>query len=146
MESRKRKEAGGDASELSDRPTKTAKEDETKAEDSPANMETGTEEADPAAAAAAAATNAIDAAALPNGSAPVANDTPAAAPTEGTSELDAAAVTPKVPSKPTTPEELAHWNQMFFDLMVRPSIVRFSWPLLNTVSCFFVMPYLAYHE
>ena len=25
---------------------------------------------------------------------------------------------PKVLPKPSTPEELAHWNQMFFDLMV----------------------------
>lgn len=26
---------------------------------------------------------------------------------------------PKIPPKPSSPEELAHWNQMFFELMVR---------------------------
>jgi hypothetical protein len=98
----------------------------------------GDEETD---AATAAITNTIDAAALPSGTpAPVSIPTEPAIdaatgnpptapvdipPTEGKSELDdaggLAAVGPKVLPKPSSPEELAHWNQMFFDLMVRVS-------------------------
>ena len=49
---------------------------------------------------------------------------------------------PKVLPKPSTPEELAHWNQMFFDLMVRLQcsimcllsqvvVDSFSWSIAN---------------
>jgi len=79
------------------------------------------------------AVNDIDAAALSSDPASVTNSngpaidnrcphiSPADLRTEEKSELDAAnglIVTPKVLSKPSSPEELAYWNQMFFDLML----------------------------
>jgi hypothetical protein len=58
------------------------------------------------------------------------NNTPIIATTEEDLDIDiaaasslvvvapAAAALKQVPSKPSTPEELAHWNRMFFELMV----------------------------
>ena len=109
MESRKRKEAPESAGEdVSEPPTKTVREVET------AKAEESTDaQADPVAV-----TTATDAAALPKADEPAAeNGNPPNTPgDEGTPELNA---TPKVLPKPSSPEELAHWNQMFFDLMVR---------------------------
>jgi hypothetical protein len=108
MESRKRKEAPESAGEdVSEPPTKTVREEET------AKAEESTDaQADPVAV-----TTATDAAALPNADEPAAeNGNPPTTPgDEGTPELNA---TPKVLPKPSSPEELAHWNQMFFDLML----------------------------
>ena len=42
-----------------------------------------------------------------------------------TSGLALAPKVPPKPTKPSTPEELVHWNQMFFELMVRVSTVLF---------------------
>ena len=151
MESRKRK-AGEDVTEPAKRvltgeqeadipptagPTGTGVEG---AAETDANMET-----DPATVA----TNTIDAAALPSGPEPikteeVTTENPPAAPadvTEGTAELDAAsglAVPPKVLSKPSTPAELAHFNQMLFDLMVRMSSDMLS-PLFHCILLLFVI-------
>ena len=143
MESRKRKEApgsaGGDDTEISDRPAKSRElnveeeADKTQepnvSEAGPAetsvegSSETNTNvETDPAAI-----NNTIDAAALPSGVADVAikNESdinainpPSAntdASAEGNSELDAASgltVAPSVLPKPSSPDELKHWNQM----------------------------------
>lgn len=130
METRKRKEVpestGEDDSEIAERPSKSrepsAKEDEesdkTKAGPTEADIE-ASPETDAAAVAAAAITNTIDAAALPSGTPATgpaidaATGDPPTAPTEGV-----AAAAPKVLPKPSTSEELAHWNQMFFDLML----------------------------
>jgi hypothetical protein len=131
METRKRKEVpestGEDDSEIAERPSKSrepsAKEDEetdkTKADPTEADIEASPE----TDAAAAAITNTIDAAALPSGTPATepaidaATGDPPTAPTEGV-----AAAAPKVLPKPSTSEELAHWNQMFFDLMVRTGV------------------------
>jgi len=97
MEDRKRKE-NPSAEEISeDRPAK--------------KTETGLEAGISAEAGAAAITNAIDASALTGD------------PTVDMQNLEA--VAPKVLPKPISPEELAHWNQMFFDLMVRISTVSY---------------------
>lgn len=98
---------------------------------------------------AAAVTNAIVAAALPSDPASASNSNepaidngcphtlPTDLRTEEKSELDAAnglIVIPKVLSKPSSPEELAHWNQMFFDLMVRVFTTLFCFALFSFVQ------------
>jgi len=140
METRKRKEVpestGEDDSEIAERPSKSrepnAKEDEEtdKTQVGPTEVDIeASPETNAAAVAAAAITNTIDAAALPSGTPATepaidaATGDPPTAPTEGSLELDAAAggvgaVAPKVLPKPSTSEELEHWNQMFFDLML----------------------------
>lgn len=144
METRKRKEVpestGEDDSEIAERPSKSrepnAKEDEEtdKTQVGPTEVDIeASPETNAAAVAAAAITNTIDAAALPSGTPATepaidaATGDPPTAPTEGSLELDAAAggvgaVAPKVLPKPSTSEELEHWNQMFFDLMVRTGV------------------------
>jgi len=149
MESRKRKEipgsAGADVSEIPDRSTKSRElnineETEKKqvsmisqANPTEAIVEASSEADGNEETYATTVINAIDAAALPSGPAPLSvknepeidtGNPPSALadiPTEGKSELDAGsglAVAPKVLPKPSSPEELAHWNQMFFDLML----------------------------
>ena len=86
-----------------------------------------------AAATVASISNTIDIASLPSAALPhsVTNEPPIISgnlpiistgiPVERSLELDAAtglADALKVPPKPSTPAEIAHWNQIFFNLMV----------------------------
>ena len=135
------------ATEIAERPTKTRLLDENPQETvntgvsivardgaderriqvAPVNAGTG------AVAASVSNTSTIDAASLPSAAIPdsvtneptvVTGNLPIIStgiPVERSPELDPAsalAETPKVLPKPSSPLELAHWNQMFFNLMV----------------------------